>query len=427
MMRGFIVTTALTSIATATAPPSHMTPKPIKRIDLGPRPGFLVDDMDDSPLKTHLSECLDNGDPIKPSTLSIAHRGGATLSMPEHTLENTMAGARMGAGILECDVAFTSDLELVCRHSQCDLHYTTDILQRPELAAKCTTPFMPADVEGGAPAEAKCCTSDITLKEFSSLCGIMESRMNDDAASVEEFLSVVGWRTELYATCGTVMSLREHIDVTTSLGLLHTPELKTPEVAMPFRGSGDSCYTQEDYAQQLVDEYRDAGVPFEDVYPQSFLYDDILYWLDQEPEFASHAMFLDSYGETAETLPDAVANLTTYARDGLKYLAPPVPYLVTADEDGTMAPSEYANKAKDLGFKIVPWTLERSGPLVDVRENGDYYYMYFADAVNNDGDVYDLVDLLVRDIGIVGLFSDWAATVTFYANCMGIGLHGERP
>jgi len=41
----------------------------------------------------------------------------------------------MGAGIIECDVTFTKDRELVCRHSQCDLHTTTNILTVPELAA----------------------------------------------------------------------------------------------------------------------------------------------------------------------------------------------------------------------------------------------------------------------------------------------------
>jgi glycerophosphoryl diester phosphodiesterase len=40
---------------------------------------------------------------------SIGHRGGGTLFFPEETVESTMAGARMGAGILECDVSFTSD------------------------------------------------------------------------------------------------------------------------------------------------------------------------------------------------------------------------------------------------------------------------------------------------------------------------------
>jgi glycerophosphoryl diester phosphodiesterase len=37
----------------------------------------------------------------------------------------------MGAGILECDVTFTRDRELVCRHAQCDLHTTTNILDTP--------------------------------------------------------------------------------------------------------------------------------------------------------------------------------------------------------------------------------------------------------------------------------------------------------
>ena len=40
---------------------------------------------------------------------SIGHRGGGPLQFPEHTKESHEAGARMGAGILECDVTFTSD------------------------------------------------------------------------------------------------------------------------------------------------------------------------------------------------------------------------------------------------------------------------------------------------------------------------------
>ncbi len=49
----------------------------------------------------------------------------------------------MGAGILECDVTFTKDQELVCRHSQCDLQTTTNVLDIPELAAKCSEKFTP--------------------------------------------------------------------------------------------------------------------------------------------------------------------------------------------------------------------------------------------------------------------------------------------
>ena len=31
-----------------------------------------------------------------------------------------------------------------------------------------------------------------------------------------------------------------------------------------------------------------------------------------------------------------------------------------------------------------------------------------------------LMDVLAQDVGIVGLFSDWPATTTFYANCFGL-------
>ena len=77
----------------------------------------------------------------------------------------------MGAGIVECDVTFTKDRELVCRHSQCDLHTTTNILAIPELAAKCYAAFRPRTipVTGMKAASAKCCTSDITLAEFKTL------------------------------------------------------------------------------------------------------------------------------------------------------------------------------------------------------------------------------------------------------------------
>ena len=48
--------------------------------------------------------------------------------------------AQMGAGVLECDVTFTKDKELVCRHAQNDLHTTTNILAT-DLASTCVTPF----------------------------------------------------------------------------------------------------------------------------------------------------------------------------------------------------------------------------------------------------------------------------------------------
>ncbi|KPP88624.1 MAG: hypothetical protein HLUCCA08_17710 [Rhodobacteraceae bacterium HLUCCA08] len=30
------------------------------------------------------------------------------------------------------------------------------------------------------------------------------------------------------------------------------------------------------------------------------------------------------------------------------------------------------------------------------------------------------LDMLAQDVGVIGVFSDWPATTTFYANCMGL-------
>ena len=81
-------------------------------------------------------------------------------------MDSYMAAIEMGAGIVECDVAVTKDGELVCRHAQCDLHTTTNILAT-ELASKCSTPFEPAS--GNSAAVLQCCSSDRTLTELKRL------------------------------------------------------------------------------------------------------------------------------------------------------------------------------------------------------------------------------------------------------------------
>lgn len=138
-------------------------------VQLGPRPFFLIDNMDDGALKEALAACQSG--PFTRSNWSIGHRG-APLMFPEHTVESNRAAARMGAGILECDVTFTMDKELVCRHAQNDLHTTTNILAT-DLAATCVTPFTPAS--NGQPARAECRTSEITLDQFRTLTPKMDA------------------------------------------------------------------------------------------------------------------------------------------------------------------------------------------------------------------------------------------------------------
>lgn len=379
---------------------------------LGPRPFYLVDSLPDSELKSRLQSCLQ--DTFYRHDFSIAHRG-APLFFPEHTKESYLAAIQMGAGLLECDVAFTKDRQLVCRHSQCDLHQTTDILLRPELAAKCTEPFQAADAEQGISASAKCCTSDITLDEFHSLCGKMEG-VNPQATTVQDYVSgTPAWRTDLHAQCGTVMSHQDSIALFAVHDVKMIPELKNAEVPMPFQGE----YSQQHYAQQLVDEYKAAGIRPEQVFLQSFDWQDILYWLSNEPEFAKQAAWLDSrYLQQAEFDPNNPASwqpsMAELKATGLNIIAPPLWMLVTA-ENGQIVPSAYAKAANAAGLDIIAWSLERSGSL---QQGGGWYYQSIAELTTDDSITLQLLDVLGRQIGVKGVFSDWPATTTFYANCL---------
>ena len=382
-------------------------------IQLGPRPYFLVEDMDESDLKAELQQCSEG--PFKRTDFSIGHRGAA-LQFPEHTQESYVAAARMGAGILECDVTFTADRELVCRHSQCDLHTTTDIVAREDLRDKCTTP--PIVTETGEllnAADIRCCTSDFTLEEFKSLCGKMDAA-NLNATTIEEYMdATASWRTDLYSTCGTVLSHAESIELFKDLGTKMTPELKAPSVEMPYEGD----YTQEAYAQQMIDEYKAARVNPKKVFAQSFNLADVLYWIENEPRFGRQAVFLDGrynvpgFDHTDPTTwSPTMEELVDY---GVTIIAPPMYMLLALDGKNNIGPSTYSMYAKAAGLDIITWTLERSGLL---KNGGGFYYQTVTDVINNDGDAYVALDVLAQDVGILGIFSDWPATVTYYANCM---------
>jgi len=383
-------------------------------IQLGPRPFFLVNDMADSPLKQRLLACTDR-ESFQPTKFSIGHRGAA-LQFPEHTKQSYEAAARMGAGIVECDVTFTKDKELVCRHAQNDLHTTTNILATP-LAQKCIKPFTPATFDANGtlltPATAECRTSEITLAEFKTLRGKMDAS-DPRARSVAEYMGgTASFRTDLYSgpSSGTLLSHKESIALFKQLGVKMTPELKSPSVAMPFDG-----FTQQAYAQKMIDEYKQARVPARNVWAQSFNKNDVLYWVHNEPAFGRQAVYLDDANSVAD-LPGA-AELAGYRTQGIRIVAPPIFALLSADANGNILPSQYAMNAKRAGLDIITWTLERSGILAD-GGNG-FYYQTFDGAIRREGDMMQVLDVLADQVGVLGVFSDWPATVTFYANCMGL-------
>jgi glycerophosphoryl diester phosphodiesterase len=395
-------------------------------VQLGPRPFYLLGKMNASPLKRKLQQCAAR--PFFSQTdFSIGHRGGGALQFPEHTKESHEAGARMGAGVLECDVTFTSDKELVCRHDQCDLHTTTNILLVPELAAKCSQPFTPAEFDASGQrtkaASALCCTSDLTLDEFKSLKGKMDAS-NPNAKTPQEFQGgTANWRTDLYATGATLLSHKESIRLIKSLGAKFTPELKGPNRSAKLQVEG-VFGSQEGYAQAMIDEYKEARISPKDVFAQSFNLNDILYWIKHEPRFGKQAVYLDDANVPSD-LPTK-AELQSYAAQGVNIVGPPMWALLKVDGNGQIVPSQYALDAKAAGLDIITWTLERSGRIVEEvlptkgTASPSFYYQTTLDALHNDGDILVTLDVLAKQVGILGIFSDWAATVTYYANCMGL-------
>ena len=240
---------------------------------------------------------------------------------------------------------------------------------------------------------------------------------DSSATTVEEYMdATASWRTDLYSygDHGKVVTHAESIAIGQMWGRKFTPELKTYT-----RGDGMPSYNN--IRAKVVREYKDAGVSGSDVWLQSFNLPDVEYWINNKPAFGKQAVYLDGCycdGTTdgcgaldCSPLNDDFAALVA---TGVNYIAPPMQMLVKVD--GTSyAPSDYALSAKAAGLKIITWTLERSGPL---GGGGGWYYGTSNDLTNNDGDMFELLHVLAQDVGVEGVFSDWPATTTFYANCM---------
>lgn len=397
-------------------------------VEVGLRPYYLVEGMDDGPLKRKLQSCEHK--PVKRTNFSIAHRG-APLQFPEHTLESYAAGARMGAGIVECDVTFTADGALVCRHAQNDLHTTTNILTS-QYADRCIKPFAPAALDGNGTvtkaATAECRTSELTLDEFKSLRGKMDA-FNPAALTPQQFQGgTAAWRTDLYTGRGTLLTFAESIALNKKLGVKHTPELKAGDAQSIAAVFG----SQERYAQALIDDLQTNGVRPKDAFPQSFNPNDVLYWV-RNTAYGNQAVFLVDYNAATDNIvlfdttgkqllsrDEQNAFFKQLRRAGVKIVAPSFNALLTVQGE-RIVPTVLARDLRALGFDLISWSFER----VDLRKGaagvGSYYdFDPTGAAIRKDSDMYKALDVLARDVKLIGLFSDWPATVSYYASCMGL-------
>lgn len=92
-------------------------------------------------------------------------------------------------------------------------------------------------------------------------------------------------------------------------------------------------------------------------------------------------------------------------------------------KEGEIVPSQYTLAAREAGLSVITWTLERSGPLAN---GGDWYFQTISDLTANDGADFELLDVLAKDVGILGMFSDWPATTTLLRKLHGAEVSPSR-
>lgn len=152
--------------------------------------------------------------------------------------------------------------------------------------------------------------------------------------------------------CAQTVSLKEQIELVDGYGLNFTAEAKVPEVPLPFDGD----YTQEMFAQQLVDTFKDMSIDPKRVWLQSFVEQDIFQWIENDPEFGLQAIYLDERADlAADGYETAVASLPGLAARGVKIIGPSIWQLVTANnETQEIVPSSYAITAQQAGLDVRP-------------------------------------------------------------------------
>jgi len=232
-------------------------------------------------IKNSLATCAN---PLAPTNFSVSHRG-SPMTYPEHSFEGYRAAIKQGAGFVECDTSVTKDLVPVCRHSQCDLHTTTNVLFNPTLAAKCSMPFQPAVLNATTgnvitPAGALCCTFDFNITEYSTLCAIQDIGSGWTAAqTVQEYLPAAPFYRstafDTYSSAGNPASCAAHpgtlagmAAIVTTAGRNLVPEQKVCDLlcqyklalANPVLNATTWQCTTGVYCQKLINAWTDIIV-----------------------------------------------------------------------------------------------------------------------------------------------------------------------
>lgn len=131
------------------------------------------------------------------------------------------------------------------------------------------------------------------------------------------------------------------------------------------------------------------------------------HWINNNPRFGKQAVFLDASVYQDPNFEPSLADFGRLKSKGINIIAPPMFALLTLDSNNQIVPSDYAKLAKAVDLDILTWTIERSGRLIEDMKNGSggtFYYSSILDAINNDGDMMETLDVLAKDVGVIGFF-----------------------
>jgi glycerophosphoryl diester phosphodiesterase len=290
---------------------------------------------------------------------------------------------------------------------------------RPHLARKCSVPFRPPTATCNA--TVRCCTIDFTLEKIQTgMCGKMRpSSENIHVKTAEDYASrMPGVRIDLYShNCPRVQS-HLHADFVrrvyaTGGGFVPEAEMLNWEFASEEGG-------RRAFVDRIMADYD--GIDPSRMHFQGFDWEDV-YRVVNGTVFGANAFALDEdYGRTASYGEDQLCmHLQPLMDNGVGTVVPTMFVLLDVDGcTGNIMPSAYATDARDMGLDIMAWVFERSE--VPLSRGGGFYYSKLAGAVCTESDMIKVLDVLYKDVGIKGIFTDWPSVVTFYANCKGIAL-----
>ncbi len=189
---------------------------------------------------------------------------------------------------------------------------------------------------------------------------------NPSATTAKGYLGgTASFRTDLYNSRGTLLTLRESIALNKKLGVKHTPELKSgnPQRLQTSVRRPGSLRAEDDRRVQGRRREPEGRVP-----AVASMCATCCTGSRTSRASASRRCTLDDVDSVVAGLsaPDAWKSSSSSRKQGVKIIAPPIGVLLAVNSDDEIVPSQYALDIKSFGFDIITWSFERA----DLRNGG---------------------------------------------------------